>query len=64
MKGTASSATTVIYDVQAAEQLRNHFTWILFPGYDIRVQIGENPELWIELVKHRSSEREYVKRVR
>jgi hypothetical protein len=64
IKDTTSSATTVIYDGQAAEQLRNHFTWILFPGYDIRVQIGENLEFWIELAKQGSSEREYVQRVR
>lgn len=64
LKDTSSSNTIVSYDGHAATQQRHHFTWILFPGYDIRVKISGGLEFRIELPEHHSCRHEYSQRVR
>ena len=64
LRDTSSSQTTVSYNGQAADQRRNHFTWILFTGYDIKLQISKILQFRIELANHDSCKDEYRKRVR
>ena len=63
LKDTSLTGTTVSYGGQAATQPRNHFTWILLPGYDIQVKISESLEFSIELAEHDASKHEYSQHV-
>ena len=65
LRDSSTYGTTVSYDGKAGDELRSHFTWIIFPGYKtIEVSIPRaDISFKIKLGKHESRDEEFFANV-
>ena len=63
LRDTSSLGTVVSYNGQCTTQKRSNFTWILFQGIDIEVEVAEKLRFAIMLATHPNRETVYQERI-
>ena len=65
LRDTSTLGTSVSYDGQAEDEIRSHFTWIIFPGFEtVKVKIpAADISFAIQLGEHEHCEAQYFAKI-
>jgi len=63
LRDTSSAGTTVSYNRQCTTQKRSNFTWILFKGIVIEVEVAEKLRFELMIANHPNRETAYQERL-